>query len=325
LKQETFMRSVELAANVERDLSRIIPRREAGRRTRILAIVNLTPDSFHDGGLDSSLEGCAARMRRLVDEGADALDLGAESSRPHSRGITPREELERLLGPLERAVELGVPVSVDTVKAGVAREALRRGASIVNDISALSADPAMAEVCAEADAPVVLMHRRGSPQTMPNLTSYDDVVAETLDFLEERMEFAIRSGIAEEKIILDPGIGFAKTASQSFEIVRRLDEYTTRGRPVLLGASRKSFLAQPCGESTEGRLEGTLAVSALAVWAGVSILRVHDVSANVKVARTTEAALATRGSEGTREPLTREPLEELPDCASTSPGRRRAC
>jgi dihydropteroate synthase len=314
------MSSVELDPRVERDLSRIIPRREPFRRTRILAIVNLTPDSFHDGGIDSSLEGCASRMRRLFDEGADALDLGAESSRPHARGITARQELDRLFGPLEEALELGIPVSVDTVKAEVAREALRRGASLVNDISALSADPDMAEVCAEAETSVVLMHRRGSPETMMRLTSYGDVVAETLAFLEERMEFAIRSGIAEERIILDPGIGFAKTASQSFEIIRRLSEYTALGRPVLLGASRKSFLAGACGDATQGRLEGTLAVSALAISAGASILRVHDVNANVKVARTTEAVLAARESERTS-----ELLENIRGRKGVSPAGRRAC
>jgi dihydropteroate synthase len=183
------------------------------------------------------------------------------------------------------------------VKASVAREALARGASLVNDVSALTCDPEMAAVCAEAGAPVVLMHRRGSARNMQELATYDDVVTETIRFLEERMEFAIRSGIPERRILVDPGIGFAKTAEQSLEILRRLPEYHALGRPVLLGASRKSFLSRFSEEGSGSRLEGTLAVSVVAILAGVSILRVHDVLENVRAARVTEAIRGAHGAE----------------------------
>jgi dihydropteroate synthase len=225
----------------------------------------------------------------LVEAGADALDLGAESSRPGSAGVPADEELARLLPVLESVTELGVPVSVDTVKASVARRALQAGASIINDISALSHDPAMAEVCAEAGCPVVLMHMRGTPRDMQTRTDYDDVVAESVAHLKERIGFAREAGIRESNVVIDPGIGFAKTADQCLEILAQLSDYHELGRPVLLGASRKSFLARFAGEEAGARLEGTLAVSALAVLAGVSILRVHDVAENLRAVRTVEA------------------------------------
>jgi dihydropteroate synthase len=274
---------------VEAELRDIIPARDPERRTRVLGILNLTPDSFHDGGRDATVEDSVARARALVEAGADALDLGAESSRPGAAAVPEREELDRLLPVLERVVDLGVPVSVDTVKAGVARRALQAGATIVNDVSALSSDPAMAEVCAEAGAAVILMHRRGGPKDMQSLAVYDDVVGEVLRFLEGRMQYAVRSGIDERRILVDPGIGFAKTADQSLEIVSRLAELRSLGRPVVLGASRKSFLSRYSGKETAERLPGTIAVTVLAVLAGVAVLRVHDVAENAAAARTIEA------------------------------------
>ncbi|MGQ0722222.1 MAG: dihydropteroate synthase [Candidatus Eiseniibacteriota bacterium] len=279
---------------MEAELRDIIPPRDPQRRTRLLGILNLTPDSFHDGGRDASVEDSVARARAMVEAGADALDLGAESSRPGAAPVSEREELDRLLPVLERVVELGVTVSVDTVKAGVARRALQAGATLVNDVSALSSDPAMADVCAEAGAAVILMHRRGRPQDMQSLADYDDVVGEVLRYLEGRLRAAIRSGIDERRILVDPGIGFAKTAEQSLEVVSRLGELRSLGRPVVLGASRKSFLSRYSGKETTERLPGTIAVTALAVLAGVEVIRVHDVAENAAAARTIEAVLSRR-------------------------------
>jgi dihydropteroate synthase len=278
---------------VEDDLQGIIPRR-SDRRTRLLGILNLTPDSFHDGGVDASVADTVRRARRLVEDGADALDLGAESSRPGAAPVPEAEELRRLLPVLEAVVELGVPVSVDTVKAGVARRALRGGARIVNDISALAHDPEMAGVCAESGASVILMHMRGSPRTMQTRTDYADVVGEVRAHLERRIEHAVRAGIAESRILVDPGIGFAKSADQSLELLRRLGELRALGRPVVVGASRKSFLSRYSGKETEDRLPGTLAVTALAVRDGADVLRVHDVKENAAAVRTAEALAERR-------------------------------
>lgn len=276
------------------DLSEILPRVDPRRRTRILGILNLTPDSFHDGGIDASIEASLERARDMVGAGADGLDVGAESSRPGAQPVSADEELSRLLPVLERVVELGVPVSVDTVKASVAREALAAGATIVNDISALSHDPGMAEVCAEAGAAVVLMHMRGNPRDMHTRTDYEDVVAESVHHLEERIEAAVAAGIPERRILVDPGIGFAKTAEQSLEILRRLPEYGVLGRPVLLGASRKSFLSRFSEGGTESRLESTLAAGVVGILGGARVLRVHDVGEHVRVARVTEAVEGSR-------------------------------
>jgi dihydropteroate synthase len=286
-----------VTGDVESDLSTFLPRREPSRRTRLLGILNLTPDSFHDGGVDASLEDSVARATRMIAEGADGLDLGAESTRPGATPLSPEDELARLLPVLERVAGRGVPVSVDTTKAAVARRALAEGATIVNDVSGLQRDPGMAEILGETGAPVILMHMRGTPRDMQRLVEYDDVVAETIRFLESAMERAVRAGVDESRIVIDPGLGFAKTAEHNFEILRRLPEYSALGRPVLIGASRKSFLATASGESRERpdtgrRLEGTLAVSVLAVLGGASILRVHDVEPNRRAVATTENVLA---------------------------------
>ena len=272
-------------------LGHLLPRRDPLRRTRLLGVLNLTPDSFYDGGRDASPEAAAGRAGRMVAAGADALDLGAESSRPGAEPVSEREELNRLLPVLERVMELGVPVSVDTVKAGVARRALAAGAAIVNDISAFQIDPDMAAVCAEAGAPVILMHMRGSPRDMQTRTDYDDVVSEVVRHLEERLEAAVKAGIPETNVLLDPGIGFAKTPEQSLELLRRLPELCALGRPVVVGASRKSFLSRYSGEAAADRLPGTLAAGTLAVQRGAHVLRVHDVDEHARVLRTAEAVL----------------------------------
>jgi dihydropteroate synthase len=272
-------------------LATLLPRRDPLRRTRLLGVLNLTPDSFYDGGRDASPEAAAARARAMVDAGADALDLGAESSRPGAAPVSEREELDRLLPVLERVADLGVPVSVDTVKAGVARRALAAGARIVNDISALTFDPEMAAACAEAGAAVILMHMRGSPRDMQTRTDYDDVVSEVARCLAERLEAAVRAGIPERNVLLDPGIGFAKTADQSLELLRRLPELLALGRPVVVGASRKSFLSRYSGDAPAERLPGTLAAGVLAVQRGAHALRVHDVDEHARALRAAEAVL----------------------------------
>jgi len=273
----------------------LLPRADPDRRTRLLAILNLTPDSFHDGGADASADDAAKRAERLVGEGADALDLGGESSRPGADGVPEAVELDRVLPVLERVADLGVPLSVDTVKAGVAREALRRGATIVNDISGATADPAMLEVCADAGCGLILMHMRGKPRDMQAHARYEDVVGETKRFLAERAEAAIRAGVSPGRILLDPGLGFAKTADHNLEILARLSEYHDLGFPIVVGASRKSFLSRYSdGDDSDDRLEATLAVTAAAVLAGAQVLRVHDVRANRRAAAAAEAVAAAR-------------------------------
>ncbi|MFN8178165.1 MAG: dihydropteroate synthase [bacterium] len=282
-------------------LARLVPRREPSRRTRIVGILNLTPDSFHDGGVDPTPLAAVARARAMVEAGADAIDLGAESTRPGAEPVSAARELERLLPVLEGLCNLGVPLSVDTTKAEVAAHAIESGAAIVNDVSGLTADPEMAAVCASTGAGLVLMHRRGDPRTMRSLTDYDDVVDETRRFLADAMERAVRAGVDAERIVIDPGLGFAKTADQNLEILRRLGEYRPLGRPVLVGASRKSFLARFDAPATEDRLEGTLATTVLAVLGGASLVRVHDVLENRRAILVTEAVLeAPIAGEGAR-------------------------
>jgi len=273
-----------------RGIDRLIPRRDPTRSTRILGILNLTPDSFSDGGRFFDPAAAIRQAEAMVDAGADALDLGAESSRPGAEPVFQDEELRRLLPVLEEVISFGVPISVDTVKAAVAEEALSRGAAIINDISAFS-DPAMARVCAAANAGVILMHMRGTPRDMQTRTDYDDVVRESIAFLKEARARAISAGLREEHVLLDPGIGFAKTAEQNLEILRRLREYQSLGQPIVVGASRKSFLSRFGGESIEDRLPATLAVSILAAARGASVLRVHDVAENVRALRAAEALL----------------------------------
>jgi dihydropteroate synthase len=275
------------------DLDALIPRRDPGRRTRILGILNVTPDSFHDGGRDAGPEEAAARGRSLAHEGADALDVGAESTRPGAPKVAEREELDRLLPVLTGLRNVGVPLSVDTTKARVASRAIDAGASIVNDVSGLQQDPEIASVCAETGAALVLMHMRGDPATMRGLAHYTDVVNETIRFLSEAVEQAVRRGVPESRILVDPGLGFAKTAEHNLEILRRLAEYHELGRPIVLGASRKSFLAPFDGASSSERLEATLATTTLAVQAGVSVVRVHDVRANRRAILATEAVLGS--------------------------------
>lgn len=237
----------------------------------------MTPDSFSDGGLFLDAERAVEHGRKLAAEGADVLDVGGESTRPGAEAVGEREELERVAPVIEGLAAQPAQISVDTSKLAVAEAALDSGASIVNDVTALRADPGLAGLCADRDAEMVLMHMQGSPRTMQENPTYDDVVADVKTFLEERMRFAVAEGVPEERIWLDPGIGFGKTVEHNLELLRRLRELTELGRPLVVGTSRKSFIGKISGAEVDQRLGGTVASCALAFANGAAMLRVHDV------------------------------------------------
>jgi dihydropteroate synthase len=252
----------------------------------ILGIVNVTPDSFSDGGRFLAPEDALAQGLRLVREGAALVDIGGESTRPGSDAVTVNEELRRVLPVVEALAEsVGVPISVDTTKAEVARRSLLAGASLINDVTALRGDAAMVEVVAEAGCPVCLMHMQGEPKTMQDDPHYDDVVDDVLRFLEERMAFALAHGVREEQILLDPGIGFGKTVEHNLTLLRHLDRLVGLGRPVVLGASRKRFLGAVLGTEPGQRVIGTVATTVVGLLAGVHVFRVHDVKPNFEALR----------------------------------------
>lgn len=245
----------------------------------LMGVVNVTPDSFSDGGRFLDPEAAVAHGARLLAEGADLLDVGGESTRPGAAPVPAEEEARRVVPVIERLRARGLgPISVDTRKPAVVRAAIRAGADLVNDVGGLSA-PGMAELVAEAGVPAVLMHARGTPAEMQSLATYRDVVAEVAAELEAALARAVRAGVPEERVILDPGIGFAKTAAQSLALLAALPRLRRLGRPLLVGPSRKSFIGAVTGEPAGDRLPGTLAAVTACVLAGVEILRVHDVAA----------------------------------------------
>ena len=258
------------------------PFEERWPRPSVMGVVNVTPDSFSDGGLFVEPSVAIAHARRLVDEGAVLVDVGGESTRPGAPPVSADEELARVEPVLEGLV--GLPVSIDTSKAVVARRALELGAELVNDITALRGDPELVDVVAAADAYVCLMHMQGEPRTMQVAPQYDDVVGDVLAFLEKRLAFAVDSGVPEERICVDPGIGFGKTPDQNLELVRRLDEFGALGRPVLVGASRKSTLGKILGNpsATTGGLAASLAAAVAAFTKGAAMIRAHDVHETVE-------------------------------------------
>lgn len=252
----------------------------------VMGIVNVTPDSFSDGGRFLASEDALAHGLTLVREGAAILDVGGESTRPGSEAVPAEEELRRVLPVVEAlAGRVGVPVSVDTTKAEVARRALLAGAGFVNDVTALRGDAAMAEVVAEAGCPVCLMHMSGQPKTMQDDPHYEDVVDDVLRFLEERMAFALARGIREEQILVDPGIGFGKSVEHNLTLLRHLDRLAGLGRPVLLGASRKRFLGVILGADPGQRMIGSVATTVAGLLAGAHVFRVHDVKPNFEALR----------------------------------------
>ncbi len=241
-----------------------------------MGIVNVTPDSFSDGGRYLDPEAAIAHGLELAAAGADVLDVGGESTRPGAAAVGVEEELARVLPVVSALAGAGHRVSIDTSKAAVAERALAAGAAIVNDVTAFG-DPAMAAVCAEAGAGLILMHMKGTPRTMQDDPSYDDVVVEVRDFLAERLAAAVAAGVAAERVWVDPGIGFGKTVDHNLELIERLGELRELGRPVVLGASRKRFLGELTGREVDGRLAASLAVAVLGVGNGADVLRVHDV------------------------------------------------
>jgi dihydropteroate synthase len=261
-------------------------------RPSVMGVINVTPDSFSEGGVNLDPRAAVASARRMLTEGAAIIDVGGESTRPGSASVTVDEELRRVVPVLEELE--GLPVSIDTSKAEVAARALELGAELVNDVTALRGDPALAGVVAEAGAYLCLMHLRGEPRTMQDDPRYDDVVAEVALFLEERLAFAVGQGIPEEAICLDPGIGFGKTVEHNFELLRRLGELTALGRPILVGISRKSSLGKIMGDpdAKTGSTAASVGAAVLAYERGASIFRVHDVREHVEALTAARAVVA---------------------------------
>jgi dihydropteroate synthase len=267
---------------------------DLSRRTLVMGVVNVTPDSFSDGGRFFAPGAAIAHAHRLLAEGADLLDVGAESTRPGAAPVTPAEQIRRLAPVLEAlAREPAACVAVDTTSAQVAEYALGRGARIVNDVTALS-DPGMAPLAAASGAGLVLMHMAGTPATMQQDPRYGDVAREVGEHLAGRLAAATAAGIAPEAVVLDPGIGFGKTAEHNLQLLARLGELARLDRPLLIGVSRKSFIGTALGLPVDQRLEGGLAAAAVAVYLGARVVRTHDVAATVRAVRIADALRAAR-------------------------------
>ncbi len=250
------------------------------RPYRIMGVVNVTPDSFSDGGLFLDPKAAVAHGLELAAEGADVLDVGGESTRPGAEPVAADEELRRVLPVIEGLTAAGTPaqLSIDTSKLAVAEAAVAAGATYVNDVTAFRAEPEIAGLVADRGVDCCLMHMRGKPRTMQADPAYDDVVSDVKAFLEERLAAAVAAGVAEERLTLDPGIGFGKTLEHNLELLRRLGELVALGRPILVGTSRKSFLGRMTGREVDDRLAGTIATNVLALERGASVFRVHDVA-----------------------------------------------
>jgi len=290
----------ELLRNLSKESFELkTPRRAIGlsKRTLVMGVLNATPDSFSDGGTITCEEEGLRQAMKLLDEGADILDVGGESSRPGAEPVPLREELRRVVPLIRRiARETDVPLSIDTTKAEVARQAIDAGAEIINDITALRGDARMARVAASAGVPVILMHMRGSPATMQKGDlAYTSLIGEIRDFLADRIEKASSSGIAADNLIVDPGIGFGKSVDDNLRLLRQLGEFKALGRPICVGVSRKHFTGKITGVSRPAdRIEGTAAAVTAAVLNGASIIRVHDVGAMKRVAAMADAIRRVR-------------------------------
>ncbi len=254
-----------------------------------MGVLNVTPDSFSDGGQFAAVESAVTHARTMIADGAHLIDVGGESSRPGADVVVPATEQERVLPVLEHLAEAGIPFSIDTYHADTARRARALGACMVNDISALRGDPAMTEVVAEAGCACVLMHMLGTPQTMQHAPHYDDIVDDICRFFEDRIRFATKLGVREENIWLDPGFGFGKTPVHNLEMLRRLREFKRLGRPILIGTSNKSTIGAVLDVPVEERMEGTAATVAISIANGADAVRVHDVKRMTRVARMADA------------------------------------
>lgn len=265
------------------------------QRTYIMGILNVTPDSFSDGGLYFDKSMAIEHALKMQDDGADIIDIGGESTRPGSKRVSIKEEIRRIMPVIvELAEKLKIPISVDTYKSEVAAAALSSGASMVNDISGLRFDQKMAAVVAEYKVPVVVMHIKGKPQNMEVNPTYSSLIPEVTDYLRGGIEIARSAGIADDKIIIDPGIGFGKTAEHNLELIKRLNEFTGFEKPILLGPSRKSFIGRILGDlPVSERLEGTTAAVAIGIFNGANIIRVHDVKAMVRAAKVADSIKRT--------------------------------
>lgn len=270
---------------------------EWGQRTYLMGVLNVTPDSFSDGGEFNTPTTALAQAQQLVTAGADMIDIGGQSTRPGAAEISLEEELDRVLSVLQvLRQEIQVPISVDTTRSAVAKAAVEAGADIVNDISGGTFDSDMLPTVAQLDVPIVLMHIRGTPQTMQQMTDYQDLIGEIYQFLESRLKAANDLGINSSKIIIDPGVGFAKKYDQSLEILRRLSVFRSLGCPILLGASRKSFIGQILNQpEPKARVWGTAAACCAAIANGADILRVHDIKEMHDVRLVADAIFRYRG------------------------------
>jgi dihydropteroate synthase len=263
---------------------------DIGSKVLVMGILNVTPDSFSDGGRFLDESSIAEQIDTMVEAGADIIDVGGESTRPFAEPVPPAQELDRVLPAIRLIRQRSViPISIDTTKAAVARKALAEGADIINDISALRFDPEMLSLVKETEVPVIIMHMQGTPSDMQVDPHYDDVVFEINDFFEKRLAWAVENGISRKRFILDPGIGFGKTVGHNLSILKRVQELTELGCPVLIGHSRKAFIGKVLGAEVDARDVATAAISALCVPKGVSILRVHDVGMTVQAVKLADA------------------------------------
>jgi dihydropteroate synthase len=257
---------------------------DLGERTLLMGVINVTPDSFSDGGRFFESDAALSQAMELIEAGADILDIGGESTRPYAEPVPVDVELQRVLPLIEGIRRFSdIPISIDTVKAEVARQAIAAGADIINDVTSLRADAEMVKLAATTGVPVILMHMQGSPETMQADPRYSSLFSEIIAFLEDRIQFATQNGVEREQIVVDPGIGFGKTVAHNLRLVRELERFQALERPILLGASRKRFIGAILGRPVEDREVGTAVVNSFAIAAGAHILRVHDVALHRQV------------------------------------------
>jgi dihydropteroate synthase len=261
-----------------------------------MGILNVTPDSFSDGGKFINFKDAINHAFRMIKEGADIIDVGGESTRPGAKTVPAREEMRRVLPVIRELKKRKIPISIDTRKAAVAKAAILAGADIINDTSGLRYDKKMAKVAAKYKVPIIIMHIKGTPKNMQKNTGYQDLIGEIIEYLDKSIEIAENAGVLRNQIIIDPGFGFGKTIEQNLEILRRLKEFKSIGQPILIGTSRKSTIGKVLGLPVTERIEGTAATVAVAISSGADIIRVHDVMEMKRVAQMTDAIVRRKGN-----------------------------